>query len=752
MDYSDAESADLDPSMLAEAFPDLQRAATGVLDFLTPASLDPVGILNLARRLRDPKNTQSRRLSRFVANLKTESRFFGSSTFIDVDRISERLPSVPLDGSFDDGRKWQPAPVLLKANCAILAVDLLFQSNTPRHIIKELEARFPLPFMTGMVGDDKGPVVGKSSLERATFTLALDIRTQFLRMELEARRHEEHFDPEIILRSVFYDEHTTGELDGQGAMRGFRIAPFQDEYGHLPSHLPQHYRELVYDRVQDISMQLRNYDNDSLDGRSVNIQALRAAYHWQGFAFRAVRWIRERDDEIRTELRGHPRLDDVRDIVGRELNRRSRSAMSGEGNSASPPSLRQPEPMILAPRHAKRRRSKGPFLNAASVGRLSERLRTAGRPSYRNNDSVLQPASSNQHRQTLFPPTGEQPRRTREIPASPEADVSLQWQGTDEDAGPSGSDFQFTINDDVERSHTPSVFDGIGRRLRGQGTSPVAVGNTPTQPAQFNPEDMSIWNAISQAQNRPAESHETAAKEPSRRAFIDRQEDAHRISPISQPVDRAELQPRKRTLSESEHDTGGTSDDDDNAFSMDEHVTDAKGKAPQSSDEPHGKRQRPNGLNGNESDRQPPAARPGRDHETTREEPRRQENTATRRQVPWEQPRAPSPPVLPQTGWLSSASQGWHQKRWSEDETARLVLLVKRFGTEWAKIKRQDDLCPASEGGPKLSGRSQVQLKDRARTILTGYLRLVLLCVGRMFTYIHAGTENRFPKISRKSQ
>ncbi|KAJ5396507.1 hypothetical protein N7509_004620 [Penicillium cosmopolitanum] len=57
------------------------------------------------------------------------------------------------------------------------------------------------------------------------------------------------------------------------------------------------------------------------------------------------------------------------------------------------------------------------------------------------------------------------------------------------------------------------------------------------------------------------------------------------------------------------------------------------------------------------------------------------------------------------------------RRRWTADENERLIQLIGRHGSAWAQIKAQDDICPRSEGGPKLQGRTQVNLKDRARNL-----------------------------------
>ncbi|KAI2786458.1 hypothetical protein POX_g08844 [Penicillium oxalicum] len=63
------------------------------------------------------------------------------------------------------------------------------------------------------------------------------------------------------------------------------------------------------------------------------------------------------------------------------------------------------------------------------------------------------------------------------------------------------------------------------------------------------------------------------------------------------------------------------------------------------------------------------------------------------------------------------------RRRWSDEEDERLLMLVARYGTQWAVIQRQDQICPASEGGSKLGNRTQVNMKDRARTLKKYYIR-----------------------------
>ena len=62
------------------------------------------------------------------------------------------------------------------------------------------------------------------------------------------------------------------------------------------------------------------------------------------------------------------------------------------------------------------------------------------------------------------------------------------------------------------------------------------------------------------------------------------------------------------------------------------------------------------------------------------------------------------------------------RRAYTEDEVDRLLEMVALFGTAWARILEEDAI---HEDGPLLQGRSQVQLKDKARNIKLDFLKYV---------------------------
>lgn len=320
---------DLDPDMMIESLPSLEREAKGVLNILVPHSVDLVSIVNTAKKLRDPQNAQSKRLRRFTSNLDAEAQYFGHQTYIDTKQVNQLVTSaLTKKGTEATSQDWSPDPVLHKANCARLALEVLLaespsqkqKSDSQRKAINGLERRFPSSFLNELGKERQDGHGGHSYLEKETFDLALEIRTQSLLLKLQMHQGDSKFDPEAIVNGVFFGDEKEGLYpDDQTPLRGFDIGPFQDENGNLP----ERFTEPVHDRINEIRVTLA--EDDSTD----NIRDLQGAYGWQKFVLRVAQWIRKRDSEISRELQSQLDAEEVRDNY-------SRDEVPPQGSSPSP--------------------------------------------------------------------------------------------------------------------------------------------------------------------------------------------------------------------------------------------------------------------------------------------------------------------------------------------------------------------------------------------------------------------------------
>ncbi|RMJ27043.1 hypothetical protein PHISP_02113 [Aspergillus sp. HF37] len=308
--------AELDPLLMIDALPDLDKTASDLLNSVVRSDQNPVRAVNAAKQLGDPRN---RMFQRRRSNLLREAENFGHQTYIDVNLVNRFIKSAVQNKVAADATMWSLDPILHRANCALLALEVLVAGfgNSPEDTINVLESNFPAHFLGTQLD---------ASLEAATFDLALEIRTQYLVAQLEMHQNDDYFNPVAILESVFYDEIMPDEEFAKSdllPLRGFAFGPFEDENGRLP----ERFRNAANNRINDIRLDLE----DQEDG-SPNVAALRSTYRWQKFKLRTMEWIQRRDNAITQELE---RQRDTEDI-GKESPGESGHHASFDGATASP--------------------------------------------------------------------------------------------------------------------------------------------------------------------------------------------------------------------------------------------------------------------------------------------------------------------------------------------------------------------------------------------------------------------------------
>lgn len=228
----------------------------------------------------------------------------------------------------------------------------------------------------------------------------------------------------------------------------------------------------------------------------------------------------------------------------------------------------------------------------------------------------------------------------------------------------------------TDRSHTPSaetIYKMAARRAKDNPTS------GPSRPAPT-----------------------TTPADASRRAFIDRQQDAQRVSPISQSdVQSAD---RSRTL-RSRKRTNEAVEDSDEEFAQDDRTVNIADRRAQKPNKSPAKRRRtePSTQEPSSSTTHPPAA-PRAPSEIPSPNPPRPSQPATQQQVGMEQP---------------------YRRRWTTEQTNGLIKYIEETGPKWAVIKAADNARPEAMGGNLFKHRSNVQLKDKARNLKKHFIKYV---------------------------
>ena len=305
---TEVDTSALDPELMLDELPDLESKAKDIVNLLVPAgSVNFVGAVNTAKTIHTSRNPQNRLFNNRKKKLVQEVAQFGQdgNDYIDVRRVRDLLYAT-LEEKGTLGQSWSPEPVLFKANCAQLAIDVLTQSRAQpvRQIIRNLEALFPSVFLSDLVGRGARKAVGESMLERDTLSFAIEIRTQSLIAQLEDQAlHGTDFDPYESLGETFYTVPVDESVfDDNEPLRGFGLERFGDTDGFLPDA----FCGPVYERVNDIGMYLSGEPADVVSG-------LKGQFPWQRFVLRAAQWIRKRVDEIDADLSGQDSVDVVRE-------------------------------------------------------------------------------------------------------------------------------------------------------------------------------------------------------------------------------------------------------------------------------------------------------------------------------------------------------------------------------------------------------------------------------------------------------
>lgn len=313
LDSDDDDETSDDPITMLDELPDLQQAASSLMNLLVSNQSDPIGIVNAAKRIRVAGlgSKENKRLKSHCKKLYERMKQYGNQPFVDVPHIRSLIPSINAGGDY---QPWSPSPTLYSANCARLAFEVLLstaESESAKQVVESLNSQFPAPFLDQFTKARETNPIGSSAAEKAAWELALEIRTQYFIMEFERHQTEKGFEPNHLLRSVFYDEsrHEGDELDSRW-LRGFAlIAAFKDEN----ECLPDRYHDAVLDRIGELELDL--FDDEG----APNAKGLRAAFSWQRFSVRTARFLHIRDKEIRRDLKGQANFDDVHDLLERKI-------------------------------------------------------------------------------------------------------------------------------------------------------------------------------------------------------------------------------------------------------------------------------------------------------------------------------------------------------------------------------------------------------------------------------------------------
>ncbi|OAX81486.1 hypothetical protein ACJ72_04171 [Emergomyces africanus] len=663
---SEHEAREMDPTIMIEALPDLDTSAKNVLRVLAPRTFSLPGIL---------KNFEvasfRARVKRIQETFDTQRKYFGGQHFIPVLAAVNMLPSL-------QHVPWYPDEFIQKANLAQFALDLIPLrgkiSPFSEYYLSDLDDYFPTFFMSSFLLPEENGMKqpGQSALLAETFQLGLEIRTQRAIAELRSEQTSLEFVPDVVLDDIFTTtRNSENEVE---TLRGWEINGLHAD----SDDISDQFRDKVNERRESI----RKYFDTDKSGPFVHFTPLESSFPWSQFVAQTAKWIRMRADEIDAQLESQTSLDEAVEMLQIEVDRRS--SLDQEGIDSIRESTKS-APSANGAAHPEQ----------ADVQKPQEEDSTSKRQSVLSiGKGIFKSKAFVSHLMNL------QARMGSSLASSAQAASNV---------GPSRS----------SGSHKASA-----QTFRQSATPAEPTRQTP-QYASSLPSPSEIVKVAERHRLATASLRQKPTFKTPPAAFIDRQADAHRLSPIGssqlssgrshQLIGRS----KKRQAFEPEQSEGqsheGPQSSDEDVFETDSRNIPVEKKRPSLAALTGRKRRRiettPSGTQPRQSEA---TVRPLERLESCQDAPTEARSVESVGNV------ANITPVL--TGSEMSRrvrKPGGGRIPWSVDECNQLKNLIIRYGPKWAKIKQVDD----SLENPKLSLRDQVNLKDKARQMAVDYYK-----------------------------
>lgn len=326
--HSAAELQDLDTISVVELLPDLLGSSYRILDLLAPpgASYDKVETVeSIMKDLKILGSRRAKRLKHDEEKFKTDREAYGTDNYIQVPLILRKIfgtSDAPI-GNF------RPDAILQVANLATLIVTLLVtqkESQTSHNNFGDIERQFPEAFISEF---DSSIQLGSSRLREESFSIGLELRTQYTILALVHYQGTEGFDPEKILADYFFEATTEPAPD---------LAYFDDLFlnGHIKDILraapnSNDQKVLIKARVDKIREAFRDTLDAVEEGDVVDFEFLDDEFPWIRFISNFVRWTRSRLDEITVSIKKEGGIETiVKSLIDRVKNSDSQADLQYE--------------------------------------------------------------------------------------------------------------------------------------------------------------------------------------------------------------------------------------------------------------------------------------------------------------------------------------------------------------------------------------------------------------------------------------
>jgi hypothetical protein len=297
--FSMVEAEFLEPKYILKHMRKLSESAREFLEHLAPDNGNLEGDSHNIHEIQKPDSDFTEEYRDFNDELNVHLKHFKSEehSYIHVRAIHRILfPVNPDLCATQSGLDL----ILYMSNLLVFAKQMIHSDRGEKQIwnaLRQLDNSFPSQFMRSLEDKTMPTTAGDSAMLRETFDLALELRTQLAILVLEKSATDSNFNPDEAILEVFY----RSEVSQQGEnslLRGWNMLALGGEDSALPQQLENH----VIARLDKIR-QFFPGDDDSLErGDIIDLEGLGANFPWEATILRLLHWVRLRHRELFTTI------------------------------------------------------------------------------------------------------------------------------------------------------------------------------------------------------------------------------------------------------------------------------------------------------------------------------------------------------------------------------------------------------------------------------------------------------------------
>ncbi|KAF2747927.1 hypothetical protein M011DRAFT_466967 [Sporormia fimetaria CBS 119925] len=670
---SQTEAQDLDSDDIKDSLDDLFKRSTKFLEFLVPkhAGLDNERKLEedlkFLEEFREPSLEFRNRFQRLEKKLKMVLSDFKTERQPYILPRAIRRKMAP----DQDPSKAQPGLdlVVYLANLVAFIKQLIICESRDKasDVLRELDNTFPQYFLSGVKHDGPDLVNGETALTKETFSLALELRTHLAITRLEAASTHDDSDPDATIDDIFYRlDH-----DDSTGMRGWNVPGLKE--GGLSS-------------SQESALEERAELCSKMDF---------STFPWDSLIVELLGWVRLRRGEL---------LESVRASGGIEGLLKLANGQASVRQVASRPEIKSVDGCSFT---SENRRGSGKF--DAARARFMNRVAhppPQGPEAEPGKTSHVEPTNESQKAATGRP--REEALEGGLEPALPAHDDDDFGQGLEDAVGvPSTEAALPVVNDDESGQGPEDPLTGASNKL-------------PETIAEF------------------VNFHKNAKKadKENRGDFFARQANARRIEfgtgfDDSQQNEPRRASPRKRRRAEKED----SSDEDEFETVRRDKVAEARrGKAPVAKrvriDDSGPSRPRPSARRDRQRDNSAEAdetaastsevRRMSRDRPSSRRERQQRDASSEADGPPPSSFEATRSLMRQNVRAVTTARDRKRRVNWTAEEEEAVLEYMSEFPQKYSAMLEHDSV----DGGNRLQGRDQVQIKDKVRNMALAMIKI----------------------------